>query len=439
MKFLKKAGVFLLALSLIPSFSALAETSQSYVDNLNKYTTDTTMPWSGYGNATYASDVFVQNSGNGGFIDADGGPDGTAALKMTQKTDGNNVALKTRTADFGEAEQPVLTHCYDMKIMANAADANKNIFLGGNANGQNTMFKITTENDVWKLVDQKGVASSYAYTLDRWYKVVMVSSGNGSYAHIIDSETGELVISSVDTSAVNMKNFTALYVQPSSGTQLFTVMLDNVILTMYDAANDAPEIVSASVETDSKNVPRNQELTFTFDQELDDSSIVNLTQKDGTPVDGAKTEKTGYNTLTVTYDGILEKGTEYVLSFEGVTNGAIYSPDSAISFTTEKLHLWNDVEVSSAAANEDNADLTDITFTIGDEYGYSVFTGSVMAAVYQDGKMIALDMQPLTNADTGEITVSFDLGTLPTDAKIGLILLDVEDGPIPLSGGTLEN
>lgn len=445
MKLLKKAGALLLAVSLIPAFSVLAETSYTYTDNLNKYTEDKTMPFSGYGNATYASDVFVQNSGNYGFIDADGGADGTAALQMTQRTDGNNVNLKTRVLDLSAAEKPIVLFCYDINIMQNADNADKSITLGGDLYGGSPMFKLTTENGVWKFADAQGVEASYEYTPGRWYKVVLVTQGADTSAVIIDQTTGEVVISSEKTYNSNRTQFNAAYLQsykPADGvTNTCVIMLDNVTLTMYDAANHAPEIVSATVEADDKNMPRNQELTFTFDQELSDNSTVTLAKKDGTPltVTGVKTTKTLYNTLSVTYNGLLEKGTEYVLSFDGVTNGKLTCPDSEISFTTEDLHLWNDITVSSAAANKDNAALTDVTFTIGEKYGYPIFSGSVMAAVYQEGKMIEVDMQPLTDAKTGEVTVSFELGTVPADAKIGIILLDVENGPIPLAGGMLEN
>ena len=438
MKFLKRICGFLFSLTFIPAFSAFAETSQVYTDDFDRFTTDITMPWSGYGNTTYPSDVFVQYSGNYGVIDADGGIDGKTALKMTQYSSGH-VQLGTKRLDVNDLQSPVISLSFDFKILQNASSDDRLINLGGNKAGNAPLFRLGIEDEIWKFKDVQGVYGSYEYGLDNWYRLNMTSPGNGLFGEIVDLTTNEVVIRSVNTgyNAQGVKELNALYMQLRSG-DVCSIMIDNVVMTAYDAANDVPELINATIESDEENVQRNKELIFTFDQEIDESSTIVFKEKNGAAVDGAVTEKIMYNTLKVTYDGILGRNTDYVLSFEGVTNGNLSCTDGEINFKTEDLHLWNDINVTAKAVNDDES-LTDITFEIGNQYNYPVFSGSVMAVVYSEEKMIAADIKSLDNVATGEMTVSFSLGSIPENAKIRIILMDVEKGPIPLASGMLEN
>ena len=451
MNALKKALAILLSMVMLFSavgvFAAVVtdETTGmvTYTDDFEGYniTQDTVITKYPDG-STYVSDVFGAGTGTSATIVYNKGKNDSKALKIISSGgDWRTTVTKTITAS---SSTEVLELSYDLKVTPKNATGDGNVVLGSSGEwGSNPLFEVVYDasgNGYFK--DCVNAQNTYEYSSDAWYKVIIrQTNGSGRYGYILD-EKGTVVLQTARSSQ-GWATIAAVFTKGSDGTEL---TIDNAVLKHYDRTEVAPSLVSSSlgvdIEESATDVQRNKVLTFVFDQEIAADSAITIARQDGkaiTEITGITTEKALYNTLVLSYTGLLDRNTEYVISFTNVSNGSLPCADNDISFTTEDLHIWNPISIFTVETNETDAKLTDITFEICDKYGYPTFSGSVMAVVYQDGKMIAVDIKSLTNVNTGELTVNFNLGTVPSGAKIGIILLDLEDGPIPLAGGMLEN
>lgn len=429
----KRITSIILSLLILSSVtSALAAENITHTDNFEQHniTEDTE-----YTSAQLGSSVFYLNGGNGTLM-YNAGKDNSKALKIAASN--ADIAVMTRLShDQGNTE--VLELSFDLKAGYNTTG--KLITLGArNSVGDYPVFTLgyDADNQLGTFLNSEGTVLS-TYSKDRWYRVVLRLTKEGLKKGYIYDDTGS-VIAQGTYERYGVKTLHAVSIKAGSGME---VILDNTRLKHYDK-NNAPSLIESdcSVIDNAEGVQRNKTLSFVFDQEITSDSAISITRADGeeiTEITSITTTKRYNDTLILNYNGLLDRNTEYVISFADVSNGTQTCGTADISFTTEDLHIWNDVVVSSAEANEDDGALTNITFEIGDKYGYSVFTGSVMAVLYQDGKMLKEDIKPLLNTPTGELTVSFALGTLPSDYDIGIILLDLGAGPIPLAGGMLEN
>ncbi len=397
----------------------------------------------GYPNNNYPSDVFENTTTNyhQSNLLVGKGADGGNVLEVY--CTGSDRGITTKSLNVTELGHTIAEVSYDLMINSNPTTDKEVLIAGAGGYAGKPLFKISKIDGTYMIMqtdDGSSYEEAFVHETDTWYKVVVRSDMSTRYAWILD-ENGTILAESTVSDASRAKN-TCTVAFVKGGATGASIYIDNAVFRSYDPENAAPSLVSSSVEEDATDVQRNTKLTFTFDQPITDDSVVTLTRADEeaiTEITVTSVEKKSYNTLVLNYTGLLDRKTEYVISFEDVSNGSLACADDPLSFTTEDLHIWNDVVLSSAEPNEDNSALTDITFEISEEYGYPTFSGSVMAVVYQNDKMINADIKPLTNAATGELTVSFSLGALPSDRKIALILLDVEDGPVPLAGGTLEN
>ncbi len=190
-----------------------------------------------------------------------------------------------------------------------------------------------------------------------------------------------------------------------------------------------PIVISHDVE--STEVARNAEFTFNFDQPV--SGTITLKEKiSGNPV-VTTTTPLATDELKLSWTGLLEKGVDYEISFENVTNGTLACATTPITFKTENLHLWNDINISPVSAG--NGEMS-ISFNISDEFDYLIFTGSVLVAAYHNDSLIGVDMVALTNEDTTQtITKTVNIGNLPQGATLEITLLDVDYGAVPLAIG----
>lgn len=281
---------------------------------------------------------------------------------------------------------------------------------------------------------------------DVWYTFVGKINADGKLSmYMLDAATGE-VLHEADT----YKTFSdggsfavnAIRFQPhrydmilNDGTTVYvTCQIDNAKVVQYDA-DTPPAITSASVENGQNGVMRNEVLTFNFSQGLSEDSTVILTSDDDPDVKWKSTAD-AFGRLTVSFPEMLKRKTTYTLSFDGVINeNDVPCTEESITFTTEDLHIWNDIEISSVASD----DTTEISFIISDAYSYPEFSGMVMAAAYTDGKMTGLDIVELTGVSTeSELTRSFDIGSVSAGTEIQLMLLDNKYHPIPLASGKTE-
>jgi len=429
----KKLTLALVMLVLI-AIPVCAETSETLTDDFNGFTADEPRNQGriGYPKDADESEVFSYDatySKNYGAssIKTGAGPDGSTALAVGGL--GTDISLMTVPID---TTGPMMYEfSYDIKF-----SRLNTMTLAGNSmwNASKPLFKLTSDGTIQTTSDGSAYVDAGTYEADEWYKVVVIRTGTKKYGYFVDSEGNAIYSTLSNDSAAASSKISALQMGYAAAANT-TGTIDNARILAYNPAENVPSLLSSSVEENETQVQRNKALTFVFDQEIAEDSIITLTTGEGEVVEGVETEKTFYNTLTVSYEGMLERKTVYILSFYDVSNGELTCLES-FSFITEDLHLWNDIEVISVAENED---LTNITFTVSDEYDYPLFSGAVMAVVYQEGKMIAADMQSLDDAETGELTVNFALGEVPENAEIGVILLDVKNGPIPLAGGMLEN
>lgn len=346
---------------------------------------------------------------------------------------------------------------YDFKVDRTIA----NIYIA------HELFRLSNDGNIYNTIDNdsRGKNANFgAYAADTWYHVEMIAYGNTMQGWIYD-DSGEVIAESttstysqevtfegsVTTSAE--KKLCAYAVSAGSGNNRgVLITLDNAKLAVYNPEEVNPS-GEASFSNNATGVQRNVVLSFDFDQDvsfatgyngsnavtmktIDNPATTDLVEEE-TNVVGVTCTLNG-RTLTVSYNGLLERNTTYEVSFPGVINtkglqGTTYT------FTTEDLHLWDpvtDIEIGTPGA-----DTTPITFTIGDEYGYPTFDGEVLVLVYQGGEMIAYDMQDLTVTLTegeGTGTVNF-AGAVPAGAEVCVVLLDCVNGPIPLASGTTTN
>lgn len=430
MKILKKTVLVMLALLMFCVISASAEVSEKYVDNFEQHeiTADTNFS-TGYPGTAYTSEIFVGYSGTQGTILFEGGKDGKKALKLSKY--GSDLAIATKSvANPGSGW--ILELSYDLKASHPAENATDKTLIGAtNIYGNNPLISICYDAEkggIFKSsVDESNIA---AYEADKWYRVIIRQTADGKrYGTILDGE-GNIVIE--EEKNQSWGQISAIYMNYAG--KIDTV-IDNAVLTLYNPSVNAPSVSASSVADGSKEVARNAEVVLDFDQSV--SGNVQLINADGTSVEGitATTEQILFNRLKVSFSGLLERKTEYKLVISGVTNGT-FPASEEIAFTTEDLHIWNDVAVTSAAPNGEK---TNITFTIGEKYGYPVFSGAALAVLYENGEMKACDMVNLEGTATGEITKSFSLGTVPQGARVCIILIDTVIEPIPLASGVLTN
>lgn len=432
MKLFKKLAL----ISAVLVFAALPASAELYTDNFEQHTAEKST-FNYYPTDTgKTSDVFT---------DAGKWCSAFSLVKRTGVSGQESMMLRLSAANSDSANLPIrsikhkegqiVRFTYDIyfdSLPANSANATSIGYTDSNYNLRLGIGDSSVMKTGWE-------GKQYTLSEDVWYKVIATVTGNGTQTISLTNPLTEEVylLSDAKTysedATIGLVAVSLSWAAPSA-----VILIDNAELMVYNPADSNPVLIESTVLENEDNVQRNKVFTFKFDQEIAANPTVEFKTKDGADVPGVQVEKVGYNTITVSYTGLLERNEDYVLSFTGVSNGMNESTDE-IYFATEDLHIWNDIPIASAVTNEDDATKTDVTFTIGEKYGYSVFSGSVMAVVYQDGKMIEADIKPLNNVAVGELKQSFALGTVPADAKIGIILLDVEKGPIPLAGGMLEN
>jgi len=447
-------------------------TSGRAVDDFNRHDTTATR-FSDY--VSKGTDVFYQHNTNysttGKVYTIDNLSDGNNAIGMTSDSSWTSTSrlymcldtLAMKPADNYKAVFKYDLRFTDLSAMQNfqsefriaavvplsepLAKANKSYSPG-------IALSRNSDNDGFMLqCPEITHAGKIDVVQDKWYTVYTIVDNTGENSTIncntlvADRDTGEVLINTEfnrDNIATGDFFFRAVRMAKVTSTETDSIKLqvDNAELAYYNQVLNPPSVVGANIKNGDSGVARNAEFILDFDQKIADDSVVTIRKaEDNTaPIGGVRTELILYSRIKVKLPmgTMLERGETYVLDLSAVTNGTLAVQEN-ISFTADDLHLWDDVSVSSAEQNETDNTLTDITFTIGDKYNYPVFSGSVIAAVYQDGKMIGVDIKPLSNVTTGELTVSFDVGVLPTDVKIGIILLDLEAGPIPLASGILEN
>lgn len=445
MKWFKKAAASVLScMLLLTTLVAFGQTQEYYTDDFNQYTADETMPWSGYPTSA-GSDVFVKSSGSGGQIYATAGRDGKTVLQLATRTDGNNVGLNTKKLAYSAGNEILFSIDFCVKdwgehpelLSKGSADKRIRLAMRSDWSGGFLYLSYHTDGaDGTGVYFERGDKPLALCKTDEWYRMTVVQTAVERMVVIAEQNGTEVVneTSSVaakaeeDVATVMMLAFKASDAQTTKAVMQF----DNASLARIDTTADTPSCLSATVADDSENVPRNQKLVFTFDQRVSGTPSLWVGDK---PVGGTTVAPNGLCGLELRYDGLLEKGTTYTVRFDDVRNGGGLPCDTAaVSFTTEDLHPWNDVEILNVAEGGSG---TQVTFSISETYGYQTFSGAALAAVYAEGRMKAVDMVLLNNVSTADpITESFELGGTPAVGEtLAVMLFDVGGTPIPLAVG----
>lgn len=443
MKFIKLLGALMIVFGLFFGISASAEVSQNRIDNFNSFTTEENLlgVGKGYPKVSGGSEIFAYggtyNYYGSSVIKPGAGPDGSTAL-VAGGTGAADISLMTVSLNTTLVNEL----SYDIKF-----NRLSTMTLAGNSmwGASKPLFKLTSGGKVQTTSDGSTYTDAGTYNANEWYKVVIIRTGTNKYGYLIDSQGNSIYSSISNETAAQISVF------QQAANASTTATIDNAQIASYDTTQDIPSCVKSSVDgEDGVAAPRNVGLTFEFDQAILPSvaigeqaaGVVTLQETEG---DGTVTvicTKTAYNKITVAYTGLLAKNTNYTVAFDGVTNGDLACTDT-ITFTTEEMHVWDDVTISTVAANTEDATKTDITLTIADEFGYTTFEGMAMAIVYEPYP--ETDLYTMKKADmvsasgaTGARTLTFDLGTIPPNAKICVILLDTTYGPIPVASGMYE-
>jgi len=288
---------------------------------------------------------------------------------------------------------------------------------------------MRVQSDGTNLYFYKGKADdttvSKPVELGKWYTVVAELSYNGETSwkmktKVLDGATGEELLSG-DDGKTNWQEKMQWILMPTTDAGDIKLRMDNIGFYV-GKDTDSPVLRKASVVNGESNNPRNQALKFDF--YLPVSGSVSLL-KEGVAVEGVTADLSGYNCITLDYEGLLDKNTPYTVSFAELGL-------SDITFTTENLHLWNDIEISGVTPNGAK---TDISFKVSDEFGYDVYSGYLLAAWYSEDAMCGFDLVEIAALDAGKtVTKSFSLGGTPKNGdSIQLLQMDKDNGLITLA------
>lgn len=448
MKLIKLLGALMIVFGLFFGISASAELAGTpLTDDFNRFTADEprNQGREGYPKNADESEVFKYDSTysknyGASSIKTGAGPDGSTALAVGGL--GTDISLMTK--GMNTTGNTVYELSYDVKF------SRKNTMdICGNSmwNASKPLFKFTSDGNIEASDDGSTYETAGTYDANTWYNVTIILDGTNKYGWISDGTNN--VYSTVTETTSSAKQISVIHMgYAAAGSTLVTI--DNVKIASYDTTANKPSCVVSSVEDTADEVQRNVSLNFEFDQAILPSvaigsqaaGAVTLQETESSNPVTVTCTKTAYNKITVAYTGLLAKDTNYTVAFTGVTNGDLACTDT-IAFTTEEMHVWNDVTISTVAANTDDATKTDITLTIADEYGYPTFEGMAMAVVYvpyPDTELYTMTKADMVSANgaTGARTLTFALGTIPSNAKICVILLDTTYGPIPVASGMYE-
>ncbi len=373
------------------------------------------------------------------------GPDGNDTLAMQIGNKNDSRFLQTIALDIGsETSTKEYEISYDFMVDSiNASSTNTlHILTNSATTSARPLFQLSNAGYIKTTTDGSTFTdSSLSYSADSWYHVAAIIKGTNVTAWLTDGEGNGVYSKRSDMTYTNLSPF---WMHSSTAGSL-TLTLDNLKIVEYNPSAVAPEIQGAPTADATEKVLRNVALSFELDQMVTvDPLVTNVVtlgkinaDESITPVSGAAVSVIpNSRKVTVTYTGLLERNTKYVVSLTNLKNASGLSCSTTYEFTTEDLHLWEPVTIGSIGSPDAVTGLTPVTFTIADSHDYPTFDGAALVTVYQNGKMVACDMQSLTAVSVGSCTKDFNLGTIPTGATVCVVLLDCLAGPVPLASGT---
>lgn len=475
-KILSLAVCVILVFSVIGSatISVSADSEMTiYKDNIDGAKTrenSNSYPVESYGESF---DVFVNNTGYSAFAVQEIGTNEDGSVNKVIKashyrvkndvlsTINDNLALKSRAIPYNAGE--VIRFSMDIRFnslttectVVDPANTDSRFFYmlrnvknkGGFALNESSDGANGAPN---KLQAYNGENSSYLTpVVDKWYRAIAEVGADGSYTtSILDTETDQIVLSNTVNGLYDDGDTFQIYpvhfpkIRSGSSTMLYeldsytVVQVDNAEIAIYNPSELPANVSKVSVENTATQITRNKEISVNFDQAVSGNLIL---KKGDEPVTGVTTSYNAMrNKLTLNYGGMLDRNTTYTISFSNLLNdGGLPCNYPDITFTTEDLHIWNDIEIDPPTADGTN---TALTFTLGESYGYTVVSGGMMAMLYRDNKLVGIDMVDLTNQTvTSAITKSFNLGGQPQPGDtVRLMLVDTVGSLVPFAVGSIE-
>lgn len=379
---------------------------------------------------------------------------GNKILEMShQKDDGTvysgHLIAKSKSIPYSEGQ--IVQFSYDIRftsfatsVKQNDADLRYFCMLREDVGGFSLLETADGAEGSPNKLQNYNESSSVGFLpeVGKWYRAIAQVNADGSLTTTLLDTQNDLVLLTntvADAYASGDKvQFTAIKLwglKKAVSEGRTTVQLDNAKLLYYMPGEVAPNVSKANVNSGEVEVKRNIDINFSFDQPVSGNLIL---KKDGETVEGTTTVPNAMrDKLTLNYSGLLERNSQYTVSFAGVVNdGGLSCEYSDVTFTTEDLHVWNDVSISTPSADGTK---TAITFTLDEEYGYEVVSGGMMAMLYRGNKLIGVDMAVLENQDiTSAITKSFSLGCQPqTGDTLRLMLVDTAESLVPFAVGSL--
>lgn len=387
------------------------------------------------------SDVFVDDGrGQAGYkIVSETGADGnTSNMLELRNSTGDYVYLKTKPMSWW-APGSVTNYSFDINFKSIPDGITK---AAADVRLIDVMESFNVRDGALSTIYAKDsdTSDTAAIMQNKWYKFKMTVAPNGNRTdYLIDAETGEVVLSQLirtyESQISSASSLAAVRLwRVTAESPRASILIDNVSFASYNPSTTPASLVKSSVANGETDYPRNKAMTFKFSQPV--LGEVVLKKGDETVATSLPTGTSGEE-MTISFDSsILERKTTYTLTFGGVLNSEnLPCVDSDITFTTEDMHLYDEVVISGVTQNEAN---TDITFTISDMYDYPVFTGSAVASLYRNGQMIGLAMVTLSAQNVvAPITKTFSLGAIPqTGDTVKIVLVDNITKFVPIAVGS---
>lgn len=347
--FKKTTAIFLsllMLLTLSTSASVFAAMPQSgsetngakWTDNFNGYTASTTLGFNGYpvASANHSSDVFVAFSGFSGSFVEDGGRDGSVAMKINQRNDGNNVMLRTKDVDFDTYDAFVFAQ--EFKILRNPATTTT-FYLGASSGWGGRQFLLTTDSSGAFVLKNYQDNQTLAYELNHWYKLMVMQQADGTRrGWLLDAATGDVLMTNTMTVTASSNNNAAILFgadTTATADTVMQIMVDNAELYAYKMSAYAPDVTSSTLANGETGVGVNDSATVTFDQPLKTAAATVYPMGNSSAAASCTvTAVSGkLNTYTVAWSG-LDGGARYTLDLSGFTNDGNAACGATIGFVT---------------------------------------------------------------------------------------------------------
>lgn len=371
--FKKSTAIFLSWLMLLvfcqgmAVFAVLPETAETngarWTDDFNRFTSSDTISSAGYPRESYgqSSDVFVPKAGfYASFID-NGGRDGSTAMRLEQNQAGNNINLATKQLNMTDGTYDAFVFSHEFNILQNP-EIVTTFYLGSRSDWSGRQFTLAQDAEGHFILKNAQGTQTYAYSLNTWYKLVVMQTANTRFGWLLDAESGEVLMTNQTVTAAKATEDAAVLVGSiaSTYTQTMQVMVDGAELYAYKMASYPPTVTKQSLAEGAAEVAASGSAEVSFDQPIAEgcSACVYPTADQENRTTCTVTAVTGkMNTYRIAWKG-LAGDTAYTLDMTGFCNQGGAASTSIIHFTTEEsgIEVLEDSFSDATRFNRDGYD-----------------------------------------------------------------------------------